>query len=97
MQLTYIEPSNTNGTTLIVYYRVKKGGTIDTTSASFFHLLRTNGIVGGQANIIKRTPGGNWASYLANGIPNDDKIYLNTVPGSYASLRIPALDTFRNL
>jgi hypothetical protein len=94
--LNYIEPSNTNGTALIVYFRVRKGGIDDTTSASFFHLLRRNGIVGGQANIIKRTPGSNWASYLANGIPNDDKIYLNTVPGSYASLRVPALDTFRN-
>jgi hypothetical protein len=92
--LNYIEPYDTDGSGLIVYYQVTKNGIKDTTSAVFYHQA-LNGI-GGQANIIKRTPGGNFASYLANGIPNDDKIYLTAVPGSYASLRIPALDTFRN-
>ena len=29
--------------------------------------------------------------------PNDDKIYLPAAPGSLAKIRIPALDTFRNV
>jgi Domain of unknown function (DUF4270) len=88
--LTYFSPSDKNKTKLVVYFRVTKNGIIDTTSTEFYHQTS------GQANLIKRTPGSNYASYLANGLPSDDKIYLLTAPGSYASLRIPALDTFRN-
>jgi hypothetical protein len=51
---------------------------------------------GGQANIIKRTPAGGWNNYLANAGANDDLLYLQSTPGSYGLLRIPALDTFRN-
>lgn len=89
--LTYLSPTNFEKTKLTVYFRKKiTGGLIDTAAADFFHLT------GGQANVVSRTPGGNWAGYLANGVPNDDLIYLQSAPGSYAQLRIPALDTFRN-
>ena len=88
--LTYISPSDNSNTKLIVYFRVTKNGVIDTTSTEFSHLT------GGQANKIKRTPGGGWDSYLTNGNPTDDKIYLQSAPGSYASLLIPGLDTFKN-
>jgi hypothetical protein len=94
--LNYIEPSNTSGSGLIVYYRVKRpGGIIDTTSVSFFHDNSTTGI-GGQANIIRKTPAAAWASYLANSNPADDKVYITSLPGGYASLKIPALNSFPN-
>jgi Domain of unknown function (DUF4270) len=61
--LTYIDPTNSEKTKLIVYYRLKiAGGLKDTTFAEFSHLTS------GQANIIRRTAAGNWASYLANGL-----------------------------
>jgi Domain of unknown function (DUF4270) len=89
--LTYIDPASSEKTKLIVYYRLKVGGgVIDTTSTEFAHYTD------GQANIIRRTPAGNWASYLSNGLPLDDRIFLQSAPGSFAQLRIPALDTFRN-
>jgi hypothetical protein len=88
--LAYFSPTDISKTKLTVYFRVTKNGVKDTTAAEFFHLS------GGQANIVRRTPGGTWSSYLANGLPNDDKILLQSIPGSFASLRIPGLDTFRN-
>jgi len=89
--LVYINPTDVLKTKLTVYFRFTKNGVTDTTQADYFHAT------GGQANLVRRTPGGNWLSYLNNGIPNDDKIYLPTTPGSMAQIRIPALDTFRNV
>ncbi|MBK9380530.1 MAG: DUF4270 family protein [Chitinophagaceae bacterium] len=88
--LTYIASTDNIKTKLIVYFQVTKNGIKDTTSTEFYHLT------GGQANIVKRTQGGGWDSYLTNGTANDDKIYLQGFPGSYASLKIPGLDTFSN-
>ncbi len=89
--LVYISPTDVLKNKLTVYFRYTKNGFTDTTQADYFHST------GGQANLIRRTPGGNWLSYLNNGIPNDDKIYLPATPGSMAQVRIPALDTFRNV
>ncbi len=89
--LVYISPTDVLKSKLTVYFRYTKAGITDTTQADYFHAT------GGQANLVARTPGGNWANYLNNGIPNDDKIYLPASPGSLAQLRIPALDTFRNV
>ncbi len=88
--LTYFSPSDVNRTKLIVYFQVTKNGIKDTTFAEFNHQTL------GQANIVKRQAANGWASYLSNGLPNDDKVYLQSIPGSYASLKIPALDTFKN-
>lgn len=87
--LTYFSPSDIK-TKLIVYYRVQKNGTIDTTLTEFYHSK------GGQANLVRRTPGAAFAQYLANNQANDDKIYLQSSPGSYATIRIPGLDTLQN-
>lgn len=87
--LTYFSPSDIK-TKLIVYYRVQKNGTIDTTLTEFYHSK------GGQANLVSRTPGGAYAQYLANNQVNDDKVYLQSAPGSYATIRIPGLDTLQN-
>ncbi len=102
--LSYIDATDISKTGLIVYFRKKNGtGVIDTTSTAFGHYSGRRPYTSaptvfsvGQANIINRTPGGNYLTYLNNGIPLDDKIYLQTSPGSYASIRIPALDTFKN-
>lgn len=88
--ITYFTPSDGINTKLIVYFQVTKNGIKDTTFTEFYH--QTNG----QANVVKRTSANGWDSYLTNGLPADDKVYLQSVPGSYASLKIPALDTFKN-
>ncbi|NDF97585.1 MAG: DUF4270 family protein [Chitinophagia bacterium] len=87
--LTYFSPSDIK-TKLIVYYRVQKNGTIDTTLTEFYHSR------GGQANLVSRTPGGNYAQYLANNQQSDDKVFLQSSPGSYATINIPGLDTLQN-
>lgn len=100
--LTYIDATDNEKTKLTVYFRVKNAGAVDTTSTDFYHYNdryryypNTTGTVG-QANTIKRTAAGNWATYLANATTNDDRVFLQSIPGSYAAIRIPALDTFRN-
>lgn len=83
-----------------VYFRTTIDGVKDTSSTDFVHFPRSTSSgashPGGVANPINRTPGGGWANYLDNGSAQDDKIYLQTAPGSYANIRIPALDTFSN-
>lgn len=100
--LTYIDASDDTKTKLTVYVRLKNGGKVDTTVVDFFHY---NGrypyypystYTVGQANRITRTAGGNWASYLANAGTNDDRVFLQSIPGSYAALKIPGLDTLKN-
>jgi hypothetical protein len=76
---------------------VKRNGVIDTTTTSFTHGdLRASVRFGAQANVIKRTPQNGFATYLALGGTNDDKIYLQSDPGSAGIIRIPALDTFKS-
>ena len=90
--LTHFGLTNTAKTKLTVYYkRIHSNGTRDTLSTDFYHSIN------GQANYVKTTPGGNWATYLNNSLASDDKVYLQSSPsGSYASVLIPALDTLKN-
>ncbi len=89
--LVYINPTDVLKNKLTVYFRYTKNGMTDTTQADYFHAT------GGQANLVRRTPGGNWLAYLNNGIPNDDKLYIPSSPGSLAQIRIPGLDTYQNV
>jgi hypothetical protein len=101
--LTYIDASVPQ-TGLIVYCRIKRAaGVIDTTSVLFNHFgsripyaSRPTIFSVGQANMINRNNSGSYLTYLNNGLPADDKVYLQSTPGSYGLLSIPALDTFRN-
>ncbi|RYY40788.1 MAG: DUF4270 family protein [Chitinophagaceae bacterium] len=93
-----------------VYFRVKRNGVIDTTSAAFYHGLFGAGYSATyssgdtstlkaratQANIIRRTPANNWLTYLSNLGASEDKAYVQTEPGSAIYLRIPGLDTMTN-
>jgi hypothetical protein len=106
--LSYFNLLDTAHSKLIVYYRVHRNGLIDTTSTSFYHGLVGAGVQnasgltdgskarGGQANIIRRIPGGSWATYLANPSTNEDRIYMQSDPGTVANIRIPGLDTLTN-
>lgn len=98
--LGYFDVFDNAGTKLSVYYRSTINGVKDTSAADFVHFSRaittTTSHPGGVANAIKRTPGGSWASYINNGQTLDDKVYIQSAPGSFATIRIPALDTFGN-
>lgn len=88
--LAYFNLEDRTRSKLIVYYRVGRAGKIDTTFAEFNHDTI------GQANLIRRKPAGNYAAFLNNGNPVDDQVYIQTTPGSYASLKIPGLATLSN-
>ncbi|HEY1114777.1 MAG TPA: DUF4270 family protein, partial [Chitinophagaceae bacterium] len=90
--LSYFDLNNTSNTKLTFYFRVQRGGKTDTATATFIHTRTPNG----QANVINRTPAGGWNNYLTNGAAQDDKLYIQSSPGSYATIEIPQLDTFSN-
>ena len=85
--LSYFNLSDVSNTKLTVYFRTT-GASKDTTSFDFFHSAN------GQSNYVDRQNGGNYIAYINSGA--EDKIYLQSAPGSYVSIKIPALDTFSN-
>jgi len=90
--LAYLDLANTN-TRMIFYYRVQSGSTVlDTLTTEFAFNLNnyTN------ANQVSRTPANNYQAYLTNGDTTDDKVYLQTSPGSYTSVKIPNLKSVSN-
>jgi hypothetical protein len=98
--LAYFSVGDT-ATQLLVYYRAKRNGTIDTAVAQFYNsgsknVSGLNLAVSGQASTIRRTPQHGYATYLSNGNPSDDRVYIQSTPGSYALITIPGLDTMQN-
>lgn len=88
--LSYINLSDQSKTQLTVYYKSTANGVTDTTAVTFTHR------VNGQANVIRRQPGGDYAAYAGLGRSPDGKVYLQSTPGSYVRMKIPGLDTLKN-
>jgi len=90
--LFYVDPSNTK-TCLEVHYRSKNGGPIDTTYSQWGIITTTSTEVtnSASANYINRDRSG---SEYAN--PTTDELFLQTTPGTYATLKIPDLSIFQN-
>ncbi len=80
---------------LEVHFRRKNGGAIDTTFTSLRMIASGNSDNSFKASStvdnIKRNRSGFPVS-----APSSDEIYLQTSPGTYANLKIPALDTLSN-
>ena len=91
--LMYINISDAK-TRLEIHFKrkINQTGRLDTTYTTFN--LQTNDfaslIPSGTANYIERA----WSANVLN--PAADALYLQTSPGTFANLRIPALDTFQN-
>ncbi len=86
--LTYFDLSSA-ATQLVVYFRVRRDGVLDTTSAVFRHSVPS------QINSIKRTPGGEYQANLNASAPQ--QLYIQSSPqGSYASLFANGLSNFPN-
>ncbi len=90
--LAYFLPSGAN-TKLIFYYRVKNGSAVTDTLSAEFGFYQFNFA---NANVLSRTPANNYLTYLNNGNPSDDKMYIQSSPGSYANITIPNLNTLSN-
>jgi hypothetical protein len=91
--LAYFSLTGDASATVTMYYKIQKGGQIDTTSTSFAY---SSGANRNQANLVKRTPGNNFLTYLNNGNPSDDLAFIQSTPGSYVSVKIPGLPGLSN-
>jgi hypothetical protein len=78
-----------DNTRLTVYCRVTINGQVDTISPYFVSQRSYT------ANLIKKTPANSYLAYLNNGTPDDDLVYMQSSPGSFASIKIKGLDTFQ--
>lgn len=87
----YFNLTSTSNTKLTFYTRVTNNGVTDTTTTVFGF---NNG---NSANLVRRTPAHNYQAYLGNGNPKDDKVYIQSSPGSYVTVKVPGLDTFKNV
>ncbi|CAN5143781.1 hypothetical protein BH09BAC2_BH09BAC2_16520 [soil metagenome] len=89
--LNYFDYDKPN-TKLALYYRYSKNGKVDTTVNYF---LFTAG--SGQANKITRDHAGSkLASYQNKPAEGDSLIFIQTTPGTYATIEIPGLNNLSN-
>ena len=102
--LTYINLQDQAKSKLIIYFRAIRNGITDTSSAEFFHLAGVPPVLrrspanfrNGQANTIERKPAGNYLAALNSISIEDQTLFIQSTPGSYAAIKIPSLDTFTN-
>lgn len=90
--MMYVNLADTN-TKLEVHLRIKNAGKIDTTYKSF-RVSSTYGVTikkSSTANQIIRDKSG-----TPSALPNGNEIYLQTQPGTYASITIPQLTNYSN-
>ncbi len=92
--LTYFNTDD-DSTRLIVYYHYGKPENM--LEAEFRHSFTGQTNSYGVANTIKKTPSGNFLTYLTNGNPLDNLLYIQSTPGSYATIKIPGLETLPNM
>ncbi len=88
--LSYFNLSDPATSKLIVYFQVKRNGAIDTISAEYYHTSF------GQASLVNRTPANGYLANLTSAATNEQQLYLQSTPGSYASIRIPNLELMNN-
>ncbi len=97
--LAYFNIQDNAKTKLTFYCRVMRNGVLDTINPMFVFASTRDTVrtyFDPHANIVKRTPSGNYLANVTNGNTNDELIYLQTSPGSFANLKIPGIDTLTN-
>ena len=88
--LAYFNLADGN-TRLSFHYRTTKNAVADTAVTDF--ILRGSG----NANLVQRDPTGtDYGNALVNGTGNQEKLFLQTSPGSYVLVKIPGLDALSN-
>jgi hypothetical protein len=88
--IAYFNLTDADRTKMTFYCRVQNNGHTDTIAPSF-------GFNSGRhANIIRRTPANSYLATVNNAAPNDEVLYIQSAPGSYTTVEVPGLDTFKN-
>jgi hypothetical protein len=88
--LFYVDVSEA-ATRLEVHYRKVRNTVIDTTFSTFNFSLGFPNTFSAQATHLER----NWNGAELQ-IPSSDALYLQTTPGTYATLNIPGIDAYDN-
>jgi hypothetical protein len=83
---------NLSTTKLAFYYHYKNGAITDTTAVTYFTF---NGFTA-QANLVQRNYVGSQILTYQGGTTPDDLVFLQNTPGSFATVKIPALKTLSN-
>jgi len=82
---------NPSASKLAIYYRYKKGGVADTTVTNFSFLSTS-----AKANYVQRDySGSELATYQGGTVPHDF-VFLQTQPGTFATIKVPGLATLSN-
>jgi hypothetical protein len=89
--LAYFDLTDNSRTRITFYCRVQNNGRTDTIAPYFIYKTGAP-----QANMVRRTPANAYLANVTNGLPDDEKIYLQTTPGSFVKVNIPSLDTLDN-
>lgn len=84
---------NDEKTALKFYYRVTNGTDITDTIVTKFGFYTFNST---NSNSLKRTIANNYLANVNNPATNEAKLYLQSAPGSYASVTIPGLSNLSN-
>ena len=82
-----------NNSRLLFYYRVKNNNVITDTLVAQFGFFTYNYT---NANRVVRTAANGYSTYLNNNNASDDKLYIQSSPGSMATIRIPGLQGLSN-
>ena len=89
--LAYFNINDNTKTRITFYCRIQNNGKTDTIAPYFFYSARSP-----QANIVRSNPAHGYLANVTNGIENDDKLYIQTTPGSFVKVSIPGLSTLDN-
>ncbi|RYE54634.1 MAG: DUF4270 family protein [Sphingobacteriales bacterium] len=91
--LAYFNLANTDNTKLTIYYKAKSlNGVIDTALVTTFTFKNFRNLNKIERNIA----GSELGTVLNNGSEADENLYIATSPGTYATLKIPALQGLSN-
>jgi hypothetical protein len=91
--LAYFNLANAENTKLTVYYKAKSwGGVVDSSLVTNFTFRNFRNL-----NKVERTiTGTEFGNSLVNGSQSDDKLYIASSPGSYATIKIKGLQELSN-
>jgi len=88
--LAYFDLNDNASSRITLYCRVTSDGKTDTVAPYFMNSADP------QANMIRRTPAHGYADMPNDSEENKEKLYIQSTPGSYATIKIPGLSGLDN-
>ena len=88
--LAYFELEDNTRTKITFYCRIQNNGKTDTIAPVFAYTFDP------AANIVRRQLAHSYLETVNNATPNDSKLYIQSTPGSYATITIPGLPDMDN-